>query len=74
MKGNVSNISRTYATWIAGAVAILACLAYGSGRAQEAQKKTPPTPGPMLQDGFLELQSPAFNIRLVRSSQTVAAL
>jgi hypothetical protein len=28
----------------------------------------------MLQDGFLELQSPAFNFRLVRSSQTVAAL
>lgn len=74
MKGNVSYFSRNHATWVAGAVAILACLAIGSGRAQEAQKKSPPTPGPMLQEGFLELQSPALSIRLVRSSQTVAAL
>lgn len=43
-------------------------------RAQEQQKKAPPTPGPMLQDGYLDLDTPAFSVRLVKSSQTIAAL
>src|SRR6266704_4709114 len=42
--------------------------------AQEQKKKVPPTPGPMLEQGFLDLESPAFALRLVKSSQTVAAL
>ena len=42
--------------------------------AQEEKKKVPPTPGPMLEQGFLDLESPAFALRLVKSSQTVAAL
>ena len=40
-----------------------------------AQEKRPPaTPGPMLQEGTIELQTPEFNVTLVRSSQTIAAL
>jgi len=42
--------------------------------AQQEQKKEPPTPGPMLEQGYLDLDTPAFSLRLVRSSQTVAAL
>src|SRR5215472_6541130 len=38
------------------------------------QQKEPPTPGPMLEQGYLDLDTPAFSLRLVRSSQTVAAL
>ncbi|MGA7885995.1 MAG: DUF5695 domain-containing protein, partial [Acidobacteriaceae bacterium] len=36
--------------------------------------KQPPQPGPMLQQGIEHLKSPDFNLDLVRSSQTVAAL
>src|SRR5213595_3495838 len=42
--------------------------------AQEEKKKAPPRPGPMLEQGFLDLESPALALRLVKSSQTVAAL
>ena len=38
------------------------------------QKHDPPTPGPMLGEGYIDLDTPAFSLRLVRSSQTVAAL
>jgi hypothetical protein len=38
------------------------------------QKKEPPTPGPMLEQGYLDLDTPAFSLRLVGSSQTAAAL
>src|ERR1700704_6263293 len=48
--------------------------AIGVVRAQENQKKQPPTPGSMLEKGFLDLDTPSFSLRLVRSSQTVAAL
>ena len=40
----------------------------------QQRPKEPPTPGPMLEQGFLDLDTPAFSLRLVRSSQTVAAL
>src|SRR5438128_5489997 len=45
-----------------------------SADAQEDKAKTPPTPGPMLQQGTIEIHTPDFNLVLVRSSQTVAAL
>jgi len=41
--------------------------------AQEA-KKTPPQPGPMLTDGLQDFETPEFQLALVRSSQTIAAL
>src|SRR5206468_12039194 len=52
----------------------LAGAAYTVVQTQEAQKKKPPTPGPMLEQGYVELQTPAFSLRLVKSSQTVASL
>src|SRR5690348_4877723 len=51
-------------------IAFFVCI---SVYAQE-KPKAPPTPGPMLQQGTMELQTPDFNLVLVRSSQTVAAL
>jgi hypothetical protein len=40
----------------------------------EKKPKTPPTPGAMLDQGMMELDTPDFMLSLVRSSQTVAAL
>lgn len=37
-------------------------------------QKPLPTPGPMLGQGIVDLDTPEFRLRLVRSSQTVAAL
>ena len=60
------------------AIAMLLCVAVFSGprpnHAQEARKKAPAAPGPMLEQGFLDFDTPAFSLKLVRSSQTVAAL
>jgi Family of unknown function (DUF5695) len=42
--------------------------------AQERAHKEPPTPGPMLTEGTITLNTPEFTLDLVRSSQTVAAL
>ena len=42
--------------------------------AQEKKPKAPPTPGPMLDQGTMDLDTPDFTLTLVRSSQTVAAL
>jgi hypothetical protein len=50
-------------------IGILLCAAF----AQEA-KKAPPVPGPMLADGVDHFETPDFQLELVRSSQTVAAL
>jgi Family of unknown function (DUF5695) len=46
----------------------------GEGRAQRFPRRPPPKPGPMLADGYLQFQTPALDLKLVRSSQTVAAL
>jgi hypothetical protein len=43
-------------------------------RAQGAPPKKPPLPGPMLAQGTGDYDTPDFTLRLVRSSQTVAAL
>jgi uncharacterized protein DUF5695 len=42
--------------------------------AQQEKPKAPPTPGPMLKDGTIDLKTPDFDLTLVRSSQTIAAL
>lgn len=42
--------------------------------AQQAEQKKPPTPGPMLDQGTVNYDTPDFTLKLVRSSQTVAAL
>ncbi len=44
------------------------------GSSAQEQKKAPPQPGPMMSDGIESFETPDFQISLVRSSQTVAAL
>ena len=46
----------------------------GLSGAQQDKRKTPPVPGPMLQGGTMAFETPKFNLLLVRSSQTLAAL
>ncbi len=41
---------------------------------QEPGQKPPATPGPMLDEGTIDFDTPEFTLSLVRSSQTVAAL
>ncbi len=56
---------------------LLLCLIPGpqSGVLAQAKKPpAPPVPGPMLEQGLLELSTPDFDLSLVRSSQTVAGL
>src|SRR5215472_3466973 len=43
-------------------------------KAQQPAATPAPTPGPMLDQGFIHLETPEFTLALVRSSQTVAAL
>lgn len=59
---------------VAFAVVVLVSTAMWVGQAQERHRRTPPTPGPMLEQGYLDLDTPAFSVRLVRSSQTIASL
>lgn len=42
--------------------------------AQGQQRRQPPTPGPMLDQGTVDYDTPDFTLTLVKSSQTVAAL
>ncbi|HEY3381017.1 MAG TPA: DUF5695 domain-containing protein [Vicinamibacterales bacterium] len=64
----------------AGALALGACLsvaAAGGPTGSSIHQRPPkpvPTPGPMLEQGTLTLDTPDFELTLVRSSQTVAAL
>src|SRR5215475_3112704 len=52
---------------------LLFCV-FGVAACQEEKPKTPPTPGPMLHGGTIDLETPDFDVSLVRSSQTIAAL
>ena len=40
----------------------------------QRERKAPPVPGPMLKQGYLTLDTPEFNVTLVKSSETIAAL
>ncbi len=42
--------------------------------AQERKRRSPPVPGPMLELGVIDIDTPDFSVSLVRSSQTVAGL
>jgi hypothetical protein len=42
--------------------------------AAQAKKAPPPVPGPMLEQGRIDLTTPDFDVSLVRSSQTIASL
>ncbi len=54
-------------------VSIVCCVTTIAGAQQPEPKKTP-TPGPMLDQGTVNYDTPDFTLSLVRSSQTVAAL
>lgn len=74
MSPNRGLVSWKTKSLVALAILSLAAVAIGIVLGQERQKKAPPTPGPMLEQGYIDLDTPAFVLRLVRSSQTVAAL
>ena len=42
--------------------------------AQDKKRSAPPVPEPMLEQGVISIETPDFNLSLVRSSQTVAEL
>src|SRR5215468_10097862 len=67
-------IARSKYTTLAVLGLLIASAAVWVALARQEQKKEPPTPGPMLEQGFIDLETPSFSLRLVRSSQTVAAL
>jgi Family of unknown function (DUF5695) len=56
--------------WTAPALMVLVLT---SASPQPAAKKAP-VPGPMLAEGIVDFEAPEFTLRLVKSSQTVAAL
>jgi hypothetical protein len=51
---------------------LCACAATAHG--QQPPPKPAPVPGPMLDQGLITLDTPQFTLKLVRSSQTVAAM
>jgi len=65
---------RTNASQLSVAVLIMILTLLPQASAQEHKQKAPPTPGPMLSDGVINLETPDFDLSLVRSSQTIAAL
>jgi hypothetical protein len=53
---------------------LLALALAAPAAAEEKKPKAPPTPGPMLDQGTMDLDTPDFTLTLVRSSQTIAVL
>src|SRR5579862_2165537 len=74
MNRHIRSARRIAVTVAAMVVFWAASGALGITKAQEQQKKAPPTLGPMLEQGYMDMETPDFNLRLVRSSQTIAAL
>ncbi len=64
---------RTASVALAAALCLAAAGAPGP-RAQQLPPPPPPPPGPMLSGGTVAFDTPEFELTLVRSSQTVAAL
>ena len=60
--------------WRSWIITCCAGVIFLSAAGAQEPKKAPPKPGPMLSDGFETLDTPEFQLALVRSSQTVAAL
>jgi hypothetical protein len=61
-------------SWSASAL-LFACLwSAATVAGQQLPVQKPPVPGPMLDQGIMTLNTPEFTLKLVRSSQTVAAL
>ncbi len=62
------------ALWFSCLSFILVAFTYVPAAAQDAKKKEPSPPGPMLDQGTIDFDTPEFTLTLVRSSQTIAAL
>jgi len=63
-----------FRTLIFATAIFLPCFTSTDAVAQRDKDKKPPTPGPMLEQGVVDYDTPDFTLTLVRSSQTVAAL
>src|SRR5579864_2268870 len=75
MSSNASTAEWKVRRWAGVAVlAIGGAILVWASLAQERQEKKLPTPGPMLEQGYIDLETPAFSVRLVKSSQTIASL
>ena len=59
---------------VAGLLVLGLVLTLRQSAARHQTRKAAATPGPMLGQGVLNIETPEFTLSLVRSSQTVAAL
>jgi hypothetical protein len=59
---------------VAGVVTAGSLVFWAGLSARQQKPAEPPKPGPMLDQGTMAVETPAFRLTLVRSSQTVAAL
>jgi hypothetical protein len=68
-------LNRKHFEILASVVTTLLVLFKADGlRAQQPEQKAAPVPGAMLRQGTVDFDTPEFTLKLVRSSQTVAAL
>jgi hypothetical protein len=67
-------LARSSRKIVFGLIVWTACWMVTVAVAQQPEPKKPPTPGPMLEQGTVNYDTPDFALSLVRSSQTVAAL
>jgi Family of unknown function (DUF5695) len=74
MNANASTSGWKRGRWAGLAVLLLGPALLWAGFAQRDDRKEPPKPGPMLDQGYMDLDTPEFSVRLVKSSQTIAAL
>ena len=70
----ISRVRTARTTFVCSVWLILLLTPPPSAVARGVDKQTPPTPGPMLKEGTMDIDTPDFTLSLVRSSQTVAAL
>jgi len=74
MRTEPVNFVRNPLTLLVSIFALSAVAASATAFAQNASEKKPPSPGPMLDQGIEDYDTPDFALSLVRSSQTAAAL
>ncbi len=74
MNANAINSGSKRRRWAGFSVLLLGPALLWAGLSQKSDKKEPSKPGPMLDQGYLDIDTPEFSVRLVKSSQTIAAL
>jgi hypothetical protein len=70
----IVQLSRTSRSFVLRSWFLGLLMSAGADLLAQAPPKASPQPGPMLTDGFENFETPDFQLALVRSSQTVAAL